>query len=143
MTASRAIAERARGRRVARGHPESLEELDAGIANIGRSAKRSAQVMSLGVTPLVAANVLPPAMRCEPFFRFAHGEGIAIVPSFGLAACRQRRISLSQLISPVVRIEFHLISNRAKKLPPRRRGVRLLPQELYSDVGEPGGRSPR
>ena len=25
---------------------------------------------------------------------------------------------MSQLISPVVRIEFHLISNRAKKLPP-------------------------
>src|SRR5688572_17474951 len=41
----------------------SLEELDAAIANIGRSANRSNQSISLGTTPLVAANVLPPAMH--------------------------------------------------------------------------------
>src|SRR5262249_54865469 len=41
----------------------SLEELDSAIANIGRSAKRTGETISLGVTPLVAANVLPPAMR--------------------------------------------------------------------------------
>src|SRR5262245_2570969 len=41
----------------------SLEELDAAIANIGRSAKRDHQSISLGTTPLVAANILPPAMR--------------------------------------------------------------------------------
>ena len=208
----------------------SLEELDAGIANIGRSAKQISQSISLGATPLVAANILPPAMRefrrmrpdlqiqlfdadlptlikmvesgrldmsigpfkgmaglrREPFFRFSlmaaraikdgvparatatwsalagetlialssghphqqlidrhlaqagvkvqigsvvnlldtqialveAEEGIAIIPSFGLAACRNRKIVMSQLINPVVRFEFHLISNRAKKLPP-------------------------
>ncbi len=209
----------------------SLEELDAAIANIGRSAKRSSQSISLGTTPLVAANILPPAMRefrkqrpdlriqlfdadlptlikmveagkldmslgifkgmagvrREPFFRFSlmvaraategerprpattpwsalNGEtlislssghphqqlidkhlaqagvkvqigsvvnlldtqialveaeeGIAIIPSFGLPACRNRKVVMSQLINPVVRFEFHLISNRAKKLPP-------------------------
>src|SRR5262245_24861521 len=41
----------------------SLEELDGAIANIGRSAKRSHQSISLGTTPLVAANILPPAMH--------------------------------------------------------------------------------
>ena len=41
----------------------NLEELDAAIANIGRSAKQSHQEISLGTTPLVAANILPPAMR--------------------------------------------------------------------------------
>lgn len=41
----------------------NLEELDAAIANIGRSAKRSHQSISLGTTPLVAANILPHAMR--------------------------------------------------------------------------------
>lgn len=41
----------------------SLEELDAAIANVGRSAKRDHQSISLGTTPLVAANILPPAMR--------------------------------------------------------------------------------
>src|SRR5262245_29368438 len=41
----------------------SLEELDAGIANIRRSAKGVHEQISLGTTPLVAANILAPAMR--------------------------------------------------------------------------------
>ena len=207
-----------------------LEELDAAIANIGRSARRSHQSISLGTTPLVAANVLPPAMRefrkqrpdvriqifdadlptlikmvetgkldmslgifkamagvrREPFFRFSlmvaraakddipprgttswtalNGEtlislssghphqqlidkqlaqagvkvqlgstvnlldtqialveaeeGIAIIPSFGMPACRNRKVVVSQLVNPVVRFDFHLISTRGKELPP-------------------------
>jgi DNA-binding transcriptional LysR family regulator len=208
----------------------SLEELDTGIANIGRSAKRDSQSLSLGVTPLVAANILPPAIRefrrqrpdlriqlfdadlptlkkmvetgkldmsigifkgmvgvrREPFFRFSlmvaraasdgmpprattswsaldgetvislspghphqqliekhlaqagvrvqvgsvvnlldtqialveAEEGIAIIPSFGLPACRNRKIVTSRLVNPVASFEFHLISNRGKELPP-------------------------
>src|SRR5580698_1283132 len=41
----------------------SLEELDTAIANIGRSAKRGRLEISLGTTPLVAANILAPAMH--------------------------------------------------------------------------------
>src|ERR1700735_3119154 len=41
----------------------SLQELDASIARIGRNTKDIQQSLSLGTTPLVAANVLPPAMR--------------------------------------------------------------------------------
>lgn len=208
----------------------SLEELDAAIANIGRSTRHSHQTISLGTTPLVAANVLPPAMhefrkqrpdvqiqlfdadlptlikmveagkldmslgifkamagvRREPFFRFslmvaraarddmplrgtttwtaldgerlislssAHPhqqlidkqlaragvdvklgstvnlldtqialveaeEGVAIIPSFGIPACRNRKVVVSQLVSPVVRFDFHLISSRSRELPP-------------------------
>jgi len=208
----------------------NLAELDAAIANIGRTARRGQQLISLGTTPLVAANILAPAMRefhkqrpdvriqlydadlptlikrveagqldmslgifkamadvrREPFFRFslmvaqaAHDgapsrvttrwpaldgetliaispehphqqlidkhlaragvkvrigstvnlldtqlalveaeQGIAIVPSFGLPACRNRKIVMSQLVSPVVRFDFHLISSRARQLPP-------------------------
>lgn len=208
----------------------SLEELDGAIATIGRSAKRSHQSIVLGTTPLVAANILPPAMhefrkhrpdlriqlfdadvptlmkmveagkldmslgifknmagvRREPFFRFSlmvarpaksamppratttwsalNGEtlislssghphqqlidkhlaqagvkvqigsvvnlldtqialveaeeGVAIIPAFGMPACRNRKVVVSQLINPVVRFDFHLISNRAKELPP-------------------------
>jgi LysR family transcriptional regulator, carnitine catabolism transcriptional activator len=208
----------------------SLDELDAAIANIGRSAQRSNQSISLGTTPLVAANVLPPAMRefrqqrpdlriqlfdadlptlirmveaseldmslgifkamagvrREPFFRFSlmvarpakdyrparatttwsaldgetlislssghphqqlidkhlaqagakvkigsvvnlldtqialveAEEGIAIIPSFGMPACRNRKVVVSQLINPVARLDFHLISSRGKELPP-------------------------
>ena len=207
----------------------SLEELDDAIANIGRSANKSREVISLGTTPLVAANILAPAMheyrkhrpnvriqlfdadlptlikmieagkldmslgifkamagiRREPFFRFSlmvarpvrdavpirattawsalegetlialsaghphqqlidkhlvqagvkvqigatvnlldtqialveAEEGIAVIPSFGMPACRNRKIVVSQLINPVARFDFHLISNRAKELP--------------------------
>lgn len=207
----------------------NLLELDAAIASIGRSAQRTRQQISLGVTPLVAANVLPPAMqefrkqrpdiriqlfdadlptlikmveagkldlslgifkampdvRREPFFRFSlmvaraakhdtpvrkstswsalDGEtlialssghphqqlidkhlaqagvrvqiastvnlldtqialveaeqGIAIIPSFGMPACRNRKIVVSPLINPVARFDFHLISSRGKELP--------------------------
>jgi LysR family transcriptional regulator, carnitine catabolism transcriptional activator len=45
-------------------------------------------------------------------------EGVAIIPSFGLAACRNRRVIVSRLVNPIVTIGLYLISNRAKKLPP-------------------------
>ena len=45
-------------------------------------------------------------------------EGIAIIPSFGMPACRNRKIVVSQLVNPVVRFDFHLISSRSKELPP-------------------------
>jgi LysR family carnitine catabolism transcriptional activator len=208
----------------------SLTELDAAIATIARSAKGTQQQISLGTTPLVAANILPPAMRefrkqrpdvriqlfdaelptlikmvetgqldmslgifkampdvrREPFFRFSlmvaravkddaaprrtttwaalegetlislsaghphqqlidkhlaqagvtvqigsivnlldtqialveAGEGTAIIPSFGLPACRNRKVVMSQLINPVARFDFHLISSRGRELPP-------------------------
>jgi len=208
----------------------SLEELDAAIANVGRSAKRDQESISLGTTPLVAANILPPAMRefrtqrpdvriqlfdadlptliqrvetgkldmslgifkampdvrREPFFRFSlmvaraakddvqprrtttwsalegetlislsaghphqqlidkhlaqagvkvqigsivnlldtqialveAEEGVAIIPSFGMPACRNRKVVISQLINPVVRFDFHIISRRGRELPP-------------------------
>jgi LysR family carnitine catabolism transcriptional activator len=44
-------------------------------------------------------------------------EGIAIIPSFGLPACRNRNVVMSRLINPVVNLEFYQISNRGKKLP--------------------------
>ena len=170
--------------------------MDVAIANIGRSAKRNQQSISLGTTPLVAANILPPAMRefrkqrpdvriqlfdadlpmvvraakddaqprktmtwsaldGETLISLSPGhphqqlidkhlvqagvkvqigpivnlldtqialveaeEGIAIIPSFGMPACRNRNITTSQLINPLVRFDFHMISRRGRKLPP-------------------------
>jgi DNA-binding transcriptional LysR family regulator len=43
--------------------------------------------------------------------------GIAIIPSFGLPACRNRKVVMTRLINPVVNLEFYQISNRGKKLP--------------------------
>jgi LysR family transcriptional regulator, carnitine catabolism transcriptional activator len=44
-------------------------------------------------------------------------EGIAIIPSFGLPACRNRKVTMSELVEPAVTLEFYEISNRGKKLP--------------------------
>ncbi len=210
---------------------ETLQELDAAMSRIGRTAKGSRQSISVGTTPLVAANILPPAIRefrsqrpdlritlfddadhsaimqrveagrldmglgtfksapgikRVPFFPFSlmvirgdngvalhrasttwfalngqtlislppsgthqqiidrhlekagvkwergatvnlldtqialveADQGIAIIPSFGLPACRNRKVAVSRLIDPVVNLEFYQISNRGKKLPP-------------------------
>ena len=43
-------------------------------------------------------------------------EGIAVIPSFGLPAGRNRRVVMSQLISPVANLEFHQISNSGREL---------------------------
>jgi len=45
------------------------------------------------------------------------GQGIAVIPSFGLPACRNRRVVMSRLINPVVTLDFHQIRNRGKRLP--------------------------
>jgi LysR family transcriptional regulator, carnitine catabolism transcriptional activator len=228
----------------------NLEELDAAIASIGRKEKRNSQPIALGTTPLVAANVLPPAMRefrkqrpdvsiqlfdadlptlisliesgkldmslgifkaipdvrREPFFRFSlmvaraakenmpvrrtmawsalegervislspghphqelidkhlaqagvqvqvgsvvnlldtqialaeAEEGIAIIPSFGMPACRNRQVAVSQLVSPVVRFDFHLISRRDRELPP---GAQEFTSFLKSYIARWAGRS--
>jgi DNA-binding transcriptional LysR family regulator len=45
------------------------------------------------------------------------GEGIAIIPSFGLPACRSRKVTMSELVDPVVTLEFYEISRRGTRLP--------------------------
>ena len=207
----------------------SLGELDAAMSHIGKTAQEAGQSLSIGAPPLVAANILPqaikefrahrpdlriqlhegslasilegvqtgkldvglgtfrgaPGIRRTPFFRFSlmvirpdndsalrrasttwsalkrerlillrstsplqqlidkhlaqagivsqadivltsldtqiamveAGEGIAVIPSFGLPVCRNRRVVMSRLINPVVTSDFHQIRNRGKKLP--------------------------
>jgi LysR family transcriptional regulator, carnitine catabolism transcriptional activator len=46
------------------------------------------------------------------------GEGIAIVPSFSLPACQNRRLIMSRLINPKVSLDFYQLRNRGRKLPP-------------------------
>ena len=46
------------------------------------------------------------------------GEGVAVIPSFVLPACRNRKVAMSRLINPVVPLDFSRISLRGKKLPP-------------------------
>jgi LysR family transcriptional regulator, carnitine catabolism transcriptional activator len=44
------------------------------------------------------------------------GEGAAIVPSFALPACRSRKVTMSELVDPVVTLELDQISHRGRKL---------------------------
>ncbi|MBZ5688965.1 MAG: LysR family transcriptional regulator [Acidobacteriia bacterium] len=60
------------------------------------------------------------------------GDGIAVIPSFFMSACRNRRVSTSRLVNPVVTIGLYLISNRAKKLP---QGADEFTEFLKSFVG--------
>ena len=46
------------------------------------------------------------------------GEGIAIIPAYGLPACRNRDVAVSRLINPVVTLEFSQVRARGRKLPP-------------------------
>lgn len=46
------------------------------------------------------------------------GEGVAVIPSFVLPACRDRKVFMSRLINPVVNLDFTRISLLGKKLPP-------------------------
>jgi DNA-binding transcriptional LysR family regulator len=207
----------------------NLQELDAVMAGLGQTAKGASLSISVGAPPLVAANILPPAIkefraqrpdlrillfdgnltsiiqrveagkldmglgifgkvpgiRRTPFFRFSlmairpkndlaprasvswsalngetlislpsisplqqlvdrhlarakvvarttivlnsldtqiamveSGEGVAVIPSFGVPACRNRAIVMSRLVNPVVTLDFHQIRNRGRKLPP-------------------------
>jgi DNA-binding transcriptional LysR family regulator len=43
-------------------------------------------------------------------------EGVAIIPSFGLLACRNRKVVMSRLINPVVNMDFHQIRKRGRQL---------------------------
>jgi DNA-binding transcriptional LysR family regulator len=208
----------------------SLAELDGAVSRIGRSATESSRTLSVGASPLIAANVLPqaikefrshrpglriqlfdcepaaiipmvesgkidiglrvrykpiPGLRRTPLFRFClmvvradndpdfrrasttwsalkgenlislvptneiqqlinkhlaqagiaiqpdgvihyidtllamveAGEGSGIVPSWALAACRNRKVVMSRLINPLVNLDFYQISNRGKQLP--------------------------
>jgi LysR family transcriptional regulator, carnitine catabolism transcriptional activator len=206
----------------------SVHSLDAAVARLGNAAKGVTRAISVGVTPLVAANVLPPAIRefrgrrpelrlrlydgdlkailrrveagrldvglgifkrvpgviRTPFFRFSlvlirpeqdgqpprgstswsgldgqplialstdnptqqlidqalakagancphetvvnlldtqmalveAGQGVAIIPSFGLPMVRQRKLAVTQLTGPAVQLDFHQINSRAKPL---------------------------
>jgi LysR family carnitine catabolism transcriptional activator len=43
-------------------------------------------------------------------------EGTTIIPSFGMLACRNRKVTMSDLIDPTVNLDFYQISNRGSRL---------------------------
>jgi len=45
-------------------------------------------------------------------------EGVAIIPSYGQLACRDRSITISRLVNPVVHLDSFQIRHAGRKLPP-------------------------
>jgi DNA-binding transcriptional LysR family regulator len=66
------------------------------------------------------------------------GEGSGIVPSWALAACRNRKVVMSRLINPVVNLDFYQISDRGKQLPP---GAHDFTSFLQSYIARWAGRA--
>ena len=54
--------------------------------------------------------------RAFPRSPLSNTSRFSRAPNF--TACRNRKVVMSQLINPVVNLEFHQITNRGKKLPP-------------------------
>jgi LysR family transcriptional regulator, carnitine catabolism transcriptional activator len=45
-------------------------------------------------------------------------EGVAIIPSYGHLACRDRSITMSRLVNPVVHLDSYQIRHAGRQLPP-------------------------
>jgi LysR family transcriptional regulator, carnitine catabolism transcriptional activator len=43
-------------------------------------------------------------------------EGIAVIPSFGMLACRNRKVTMSELIDPVVNLDFYQVTSRGNRM---------------------------
>lgn len=43
-------------------------------------------------------------------------EGIGVIHSFGMLACRNRKVTMNELIDPVVDLNFYQITNRGSRL---------------------------
>lgn len=66
------------------------------------------------------------------------GHGIAIIPSFGIPACRNRKLVTTRLTSPIVSVDFHQIRNRATRLP---EGAEAFTGFLQSYIARWAGRA--
>ena len=63
-------------------------------------------------------------------------QGIGIIPSFGMLACRTRKVTVSQLSEPIVNLELYQISNRGRQTPARSEGIQcFLKMYIASWVG--------
>jgi LysR family transcriptional regulator, carnitine catabolism transcriptional activator len=70
------------------------------LTKIGAASRRG-QVVKLFKTQIVLVEA---------------NEGIAVIPSFGMLACRNRKVTMSSLTDPVVNLDFYQVSNRGRRL---------------------------
>jgi LysR family transcriptional regulator, carnitine catabolism transcriptional activator len=66
------------------------------------------------------------------------GEGMAIIPSYGQLACRDRKLLMSRLVKPVVHVDACQVRRAGRKLPPIAEEFTVF---LQSHVASWAGRS--
>jgi len=65
------------------------------------------------------------------------GAGSAVLPTFVLPACLERRVAMHPLTDPVVPIELYQIVNRGKKLPPAAEAFTRFLRSYIAEWAEP------
>ena len=66
------------------------------------------------------------------------GEGLAVIPSYGLPACRNRKVVMTRLVNPVVTLDFSQVRASGKRLPP---GADALTAFLQQHIARWAGRA--
>ena len=116
------------------------------------SALKGERLLSLSpinpIQQLIDRHLAEAGVTSEPtmVFNQAHtliamveaGQGIAILPSTGLAACRSRRVVASRLINPTVTLDWYHIRTRGRKLHP---AAEEFASFLQGYIGRWAGRS--
>jgi LysR family carnitine catabolism transcriptional activator len=65
------------------------------------------------------------------------GEGSAVLPTFCIPACRDRKVAMHPLTDPVVPIDLYRISSRARELPPGAEGFTAFLTGYIAEWAEP------
>jgi DNA-binding transcriptional LysR family regulator len=65
------------------------------------------------------------------------GAGSAVLPSFTLPVCRERRVAIRPLVDPVVPIELYQLVSRAKKLSPAAEAFTRFLRNYIAEWAEP------
>lgn len=65
------------------------------------------------------------------------GNGIAVIPTFAIPACRNRKVAMHPLTDPVVPIDLAQIVNRGRKLPREAEGFAAFLKSYIATWAEP------
>jgi len=103
---------------------------------------------SIPLQQLVDRHFAKAGIACQPYLTVNYlntqiamveaGEGVAIIPSYGLPACRSRKLAMSRLVNPVVPLDFSQIRLGGRKLPEAEEFTSFLQSYIASWAGRSG-----
>jgi LysR family carnitine catabolism transcriptional activator len=103
---------------------------------------------SIPLQQLVDGHFAKAGIACQPYLTVNYlntqiamveaGEGVAIIPSYGLPACRSRKLAMSRLVNPVVPLDFSQIRLGGRKFPAAEEFTSFLQSYIASWAGRSG-----